>query len=206
ELTDVVALERGYATDATWSALQDAIATGEAVLADANATQTQIDAALAAISAATLALRYDYPILDAFVAWSGTGEARVRIDADRNDFVRLILSNATVAETNYTVTSGSTIITLHEAYLKTLAPGSHAFFAEFSDGSAGPLTLTVKASGGSGGGETSGGGSGGAGGSGSTGSGTSTPATGDSATLLIALVLALLAAATALLVARNTRA
>ncbi|MDR2197108.1 MAG: hypothetical protein LBO07_04000, partial [Coriobacteriales bacterium] len=186
--------------DATWSALQDAIATGKAVLADANATQAQIDAALAAIGAATLALRYDYPILDAFVAWSGTGEARVRIDADRNDFVRLILGNATVAETNYTVTSGSTIITLHEAYLKTLAPGSHAFFAEFSDGSAGPLTLTVKASGGSGGGETSGGGSG----AGGTGSGTSTPATGDSAAALIALVLALLAAATALLVARNT--
>jgi hypothetical protein len=156
-----------------------------------------------------LAIRYDYPVLDAFVAWQGTGEAKTRINADEQKFRYLALDGHLVPEGAYTISSGSTIITLHEAFLKTLAPGSYDFYAEFTDGSAGPLTLTVKASGGggggtSGGGETPGGGTSGGSNAGG-GSGTSTPATGDSATAPIILALAFLTAASALLVIRKSR-
>jgi hypothetical protein len=191
---------------------------GQSIADGPGATQTQIDAATAAINTALLAIRYDYPVLDVFVAWQGTGEAKTRINADEQKFRYLALDGHLVPEGAYTISSGSTIVTLHEAYLKTLAPGSYDFYAEFTDGSAGPLTLTVKASGGggggggggtSGGGETPGGGTSGGsnagGGSGSGGSGTSTPATGESATAPIILALVFLTVASVLLVIRKTR-
>jgi uncharacterized membrane protein YgcG len=210
------ALEYTFQTETSWAALQAAIAVGQSIADGPGATQTQIDAATAAISTALLAIRYDYPVLDVFVTWQGTGEAKTRINADEQKFRYLALDGHLVPESAYTISSGSTIITLHEAFLKTLAPGSYDFYAEFTDGSAGPLTLTVKASGGggggggtSGGGETPGGGTSGGsnagGGSGSGGSGTSAPATGDSATVPIILALVFLTAASVLLVIRKTR-
>ena len=44
---------------------------------------------------------------------------------------------------NYTVTSGSTIITFKESYLKALSAGTHTFRVEFTDGYA-DLMLTVQ--------------------------------------------------------------
>lgn len=46
---------------------------------------------------------------------------------------------------SYTVTEGSTIITLKETYLKTLANGTYAVTAAFTDGTA-VTTLTVSVS------------------------------------------------------------
>jgi hypothetical protein len=87
-----------------------------------------------------------YPVLSAFPAFTGTGggDRTATVDADRSKFTRLLYGGNAVDPGNYTVTEGSTVITLNENYLKTLANGTHTFRAEFTNGYA-DLTLTVKA-------------------------------------------------------------
>jgi hypothetical protein len=152
------AVEKTHQTQATWDALQDAVQEGAATAADPAATQVEVDAAAQAISDAIAALRYDYPVVVQFPTWAGSGTATAQVDADPAKFVRLTLNGATVPATAYTVTSytatpgsvaarplaaGDTAITLHESYLKTLTPGVYSFYAEFTDGSSGPLTITI---------------------------------------------------------------
>ncbi|MDR2109653.1 MAG: FIVAR domain-containing protein, partial [Coriobacteriales bacterium] len=187
-LTGAEALSRGYATEASWQALQTLITLARGVLANPAATQDDVDSATAALKAALAALRYDYPVLNPFSVWAGSGSDSVRIDAEATRFVRLRLGlqGDEVSAENYTVKSGSTILTLHEEYLKTFAPGSYDFYAEFSDGSAGPLSITVLDSG-AGAGSSSG----------------STPATGDRLGMSFAFAAVLLVSGTALLVARR---
>jgi hypothetical protein len=76
--------------------------------------------------------------------WTGKGSVTITVDADLAKFVRLMLDGKVIDAANYTLTEGSTIITLKEGYLKTLADGDHSFTAEFTDGTA-VLPLTVKA-------------------------------------------------------------
>jgi LPXTG-motif cell wall-anchored protein len=87
-----------------------------------------------------------YPVIRHFGTWTGGNVSIGSIDGPFGDFVRLIRldNNTVVAPSNYTVTSGSTVITLHESYLKTFANGPYAFRAEFTNGYA-DLTLTVNA-------------------------------------------------------------
>ncbi|MDR2599275.1 MAG: InlB B-repeat-containing protein [Oscillospiraceae bacterium] len=66
--------------------------------------------------------------------WTGTGNVTVKIDADYQSFVRLLMNGSVVANYNYTVAAGSTIITLKESFLSTLTKGTHVFDAEFIDG------------------------------------------------------------------------
>jgi len=75
-------------------------------------------------------------VISHFGTWTGSGTSSARVDAEHGKFVRLTKAGAVVAATNYTVTAGSTIITLNEEYIKTLAAGTHTFRAEFSDGHA----------------------------------------------------------------------
>jgi LPXTG-motif cell wall-anchored protein len=84
-------------------------------------------------------------ILKHFGKYNGDGTISAHIDRDYNEFVRLIynVTNKTVDASNYTITEGSTIITLTEAYVKTFAPGNHYFTAEFSDGSTDPILLRI---------------------------------------------------------------
>jgi hypothetical protein len=84
-----------------------------------------------------------YSPLKHFGLWSGTGDLSARIDADYRLFVRLLYKGAVVDPSNYTITEGSTIITLKESYLKTYANGMHEFVAEFSDGGTAAVSLTV---------------------------------------------------------------
>ncbi|MDR2109533.1 MAG: hypothetical protein LBP28_08785, partial [Coriobacteriales bacterium] len=190
------AVERTCQTEASWDALQAAIAVAKAIDAAADATPEQLSAATAAINTALAALRYDYPVLDAFVTWDGSGVARVRVDADREKFVRLVLDDHVVSTSGYTVTSGSTILTLSEDYLNTLSPGSYDFYAEFTDGSAGPLTLTIEGDGGNGG--NGGGGNGG-------GSAGKAPQTGDDAAAIVSFATLLLVTGSALLAVAAAR-
>lgn len=83
-----------------------------------------------------------YSVLSAFITFTGSGNRMAKIDADSGKFVRLLYNNAEVSTANYTVTRGSTVITLNESYLKTFANGTYAFRAEFTDGYA-DLTLKV---------------------------------------------------------------
>jgi len=68
-------------------------------------------------------------------AWTGSGSAAWRIDASPQSFIRLLIGGVEIDSSNYTVTSGSTIITLRESYLRTLPDGIHTFRAVFSGGS-----------------------------------------------------------------------
>jgi hypothetical protein len=96
-----------------------------------------------------------YLVTRHFGEWSGTGTASGTVDADAAKFVLLTKDGQPVDAAAYSVVSGSTVITLTEAYLKTLAAGSHSYIAVFSDGSSQPITLTVSSAGagGSGSGE-----------------------------------------------------
>lgn len=86
----------------------------------------------------------EYPVLSDFSTFTGSGDVSVRIDAAKDKFVRLLNNGQVVDPQNYTVQSGSTIITLKESYLKTLGNGTHQFVAEFTDGTA-ALSLHVNA-------------------------------------------------------------
>jgi hypothetical protein len=100
-----------------------------------------------------------YPVLSDFEIFTGSGSVATRVDADPSKFTRLTLVGAVAGQLNdaygknlpglgplspldFEVTSGSTIITLKESYLKTLVDGAYAFRAEFTDGYA-DLSLTV---------------------------------------------------------------
>jgi hypothetical protein len=85
----------------------------------------------------------DPRILDSFPTWRGTGSATVRIDLDHEDFEGLFLNGNAVDTANYTVTAGSTVITLNEDYLKSLGNGTHNFTATFAGGEVVNIPLTV---------------------------------------------------------------
>jgi hypothetical protein len=87
-----------------------------------------------------------YPVLSWFGAWDGSGPAQARIDADPGKFVRLLCGGAEVDPANYTVTRGSTVVTLRESYLAAFAEGTHVFVAEYSDGRSGDITLVIGSS------------------------------------------------------------
>ncbi|MCL2796945.1 MAG: hypothetical protein FWD58_02680, partial [Firmicutes bacterium] len=89
-----------------------------------------------------------YSVTAEFGAWDGNGNASSTINADHTKFVKLLLDGKTVDPSHYTVTEGSTVITLKESYLKTLDNGTHIFVAEFSDGVSETITLTVNNKGG----------------------------------------------------------
>jgi LPXTG-motif cell wall-anchored protein len=84
-----------------------------------------------------------YGILKSFDTFTGSGDSVGKIDADDGKFTRLTLKDKEVDADNYSVAHGSTVITLKESYLKTLANGTYTFRAEFTDGYS-DITLTVK--------------------------------------------------------------
>jgi len=83
-----------------------------------------------------------HPVLSHFGTWAGTGTSSARVSADHSRFIRLTRGGTEIASTHYTITSGSTVITLNESYIMTLADGTYVFRAEFSDGHA-DLNLIV---------------------------------------------------------------
>lgn len=63
-----------------------------------------------------------------------SGDYVVRIDCDYTKFVDLYIDGKLIDKDNYTVKSGSTIITLKADYIKTLSVGKHTIRANFTDG------------------------------------------------------------------------
>jgi LPXTG-motif cell wall-anchored protein len=93
----------------------------------------------------TVAVSTVVPVSAHFGTWDGKGTATAKAEADLSKFVQLTLDGKAVDPANYSTASGSTIITLSESYLKTLANGSYAFTAVFTDGTAAlPLTVNVQ--------------------------------------------------------------
>lgn len=68
-----------------------------------------------------------------FPRYSGFGTISATIDADRDTFTGLLRDDKLVDPADYTVTSGSTIITLSESHLAALKPGTHEYRALFGD-------------------------------------------------------------------------
>jgi len=68
--------------------------------------------------------------------WDGTGDYIITIQGtNKANFKDLKINGAALTEgVNYTAADGSVIITIKEAYLKTLATGSHNIVVEFKDG------------------------------------------------------------------------
>jgi hypothetical protein len=87
-----------------------------------------------------------YRVIVHFGSWGGFGQAIGKVEADHAKFTRLLRGGAEVDSAHYWVTPGSTVITLSEAYLRTLGSGSHTFVAEFSDGVSEEIELDVAAS------------------------------------------------------------
>jgi len=136
------ALKQDDYTKATWDALQKAL-TNAKVLADkSGVTQAEIDAAEKALTDALNALVRIYRFTAGFGDFTGSGDLTGTIDAPYSEFVRLIRDGVEVDPTNYTVAEGSTVITLKEAYLKTLKNGTYTVKVEFKGGYA-ETTLKV---------------------------------------------------------------
>ena len=73
----------------------------------------------------------------------GTNGVIIKIDRDINSFVEVLVDGAVIAKDQYTVTAGSTIITLKPEYIETLTEGTHMVTIRFADGFA-QTTLKVK--------------------------------------------------------------
>lgn len=73
----------------------------------------------------------------------GTNGVIIKVDGDINSFVDVSVDDTVIAEDQYTVTAGSTIITLKPEYIETLTEGTHTVTIRFADGFA-QTTLKVK--------------------------------------------------------------
>jgi hypothetical protein len=85
-------------------------------------------------------------LLEAFKTFTGMGTVSTKIDAPVEKFSKMYVDGKELDANNYEVTSGSTVITLNEAYLKTLANGTYDVEVEFVSGARvnSPLTVDVK--------------------------------------------------------------
>ena len=87
----------------------------------------------------TLTVTVEYEILDgAGSSWTENtdGSLAIRGSGAISKFLRVLVDGKEIASDNYTVTEGSTIITLKAEYLKTLPEGSHSFEIVWTDGTA----------------------------------------------------------------------
>lgn len=72
------------------------------------------------------------------------GNLVIRGDGEVAKFQNVKVDGAVIDAKNYTVTEGSTVITLKADYLKTLSVGKHTFEIVWTDGSAGTSLTIVK--------------------------------------------------------------
>ena len=89
----------------------------------------------------------EYEITDgANSEWTVNSDGNITItgNGDYAKFVGVKVDGAFIDEANYTVKSGSTIITLKNSYLNTLSEGTHTFEIVWTDGTAG-TSFTVEA-------------------------------------------------------------
>lgn len=77
-----------------------------------------------------------YEIIEGAGQTVATTDASFRSNADYNKFESVLVDGNTVDSSNYTVTEGSTIITLNGEYLATLSNGIHTLEVVSNDGSA----------------------------------------------------------------------
>ena len=89
----------------------------------------------------------NFVIIETFKVFTGEGTVYTKIDAPVEKFSSISVDGKELDASNYEVTSGSTVITLTEAYLKTLENGTYDVDVEFTSGAVVKTTLTVKVEG-----------------------------------------------------------
>lgn len=87
-----------------------------------------------------------FVVLEGFKVFTGTGNVYTKIDAPVEKFSKVYVDGKVLSSDNYVVTSGSTVVTINEAYLKTLANGTYDVEIEFASGAkvSSPLTVNVE--------------------------------------------------------------
>lgn len=85
----------------------------------------------------------NFVVLKAFDVFTGDGTVSATIDAPVEKFSAIYVDGKLLPTSNYVVTSGSVVITLNEAYLKTLDNGSYNVEVEFASGAKVSTILTV---------------------------------------------------------------
>ena len=140
------ALKQEDYTKATWDALPTALTNAKALVDKKGVTQAEIDAAAKALTDALNALVRIYRFTSGFSDFTGAGDLTGTIDAPYPEFIRLLINGVEVDSSSYTAAAGSTVITLKEAYLKTLKNGTYTVTAVFEGGYAETtLKVVVKA-------------------------------------------------------------
>ncbi|MFV0393284.1 MAG: toxin Cry1Ac domain D-VI-related protein [Coprobacillaceae bacterium] len=87
----------------------------------------------------------DFVVLEHFKTFTGTGTVHTTIDAPIEKFNAVYIDGALLSPDYYTVSSGSTVVTLNETYLKTLTNNTYDVEIEFLSGAKikSPLTVNV---------------------------------------------------------------
>ncbi|MGN0166593.1 MAG: LysM peptidoglycan-binding domain-containing protein, partial [Acetatifactor sp.] len=91
----------------------------------------------AVMNAGDFVFESEYHMLDGMNGkWTQGSNATLsfRADGDYSKFLGVMLDNSLLDTQKYTAASGSTIVTLKEDYLRTLAAGSHRLTVFYSDG------------------------------------------------------------------------
>ena len=68
----------------------------------------------------------------------------LHLDVEYSDFRDILMDGAVIDSSNYTSTSGSTVVTLKGSYLETLKAGEHSLTIRFKNANDVKLTVTVK--------------------------------------------------------------
>ena len=128
--TFVIAAEEGYE-------IESLTVDGTAVNADASYTFENVTAA----HTIAVTFKQQYKIIEgANGSWTqntdGSGSIKIRGNGGFSKFRNVMVDGNIIDPSNYTASEGSTIIELHEDYLKTLSDGIHTLAIVWTDGSA----------------------------------------------------------------------
>jgi uncharacterized repeat protein (TIGR02543 family) len=93
---------------------------------------------------------HDYTVISQIGEWSGSGSGTTRLNAPHYEFVGLYHDDDCgiflVPTDAYTISFGSTVITLSEDFLGSLDAGEHRFRAVFENGEVENIIITIAAS------------------------------------------------------------
>lgn len=150
--------EQKWATPKDKQAYMDALDQAKEILNNPNATQNDVDQALANLNEAASKIKnggkvpisYDDIEGDGNVWVKGSGKESVfrfkrSVDdaSTINHFTGIKVDNVDVAPSNYMAQSGSVIVRLKPSYLETLSLGTHSLTALFDDGNSVTVKFTI---------------------------------------------------------------
>lgn len=126
-------LDKTKYTEESFKVLTDAV---NAVVEGKNITeQAQVDEMAANIEKAIAGLKLIYNYTEGAKQEATIGnEVIFKIDAELSKALEVYVDGNVISKDNYSLASGSTIVTLNKDYVATLSEGEHSIKVEFSDG------------------------------------------------------------------------